>query len=194
MYGVRVVLADASEKNRKELVRILSRAGYQVLGEAGDSQTALQLIRQTLPDLVVVDINLPPAGGLELVEKLDGGRLAAMVLTGEYIQAQTLEKLKGLWVFGLILKPAGENQVLPALALAVANYQRQVELDRELDKLQRQLETRKVVDRAKGLLMKHFGLSEEEAFRRIQKQSMDKGKPMKAIAEAIILAFEVEGQ
>ncbi|AVX21391.1 MAG: ANTAR domain-containing response regulator [Bacillota bacterium] len=194
MYGVRVVLADASEKNRKELVRILSRAGYQVLGEAGDSQTALQLIRQTLPDLVVVDLNLPPAGGLELVEKLDGGRLAAMVLTGEYIQAQTLEKLKGLWVFGLILKPAGENQVLPALALAVANYQRQVELDRELDKLQRQLETRKVVDRAKGLLMKHFGLSEEEAFRRIQKQSMDKGKPMKAIAEAIILAFEVEGQ
>lgn len=194
MYGVRVVLADASEKNRKELVRILSRAGYQVLGEAGDSQTALQLIRQTLPDLVVVDLNLPPTGGLELVEKLDGGRLAAMVLTAEYIQAQTLEKLKGLWVFGILVKPAGENQMLPVLALSVANYQRQVALDRELDKLQRQLETRKVVDRAKGLLMKHFGLSEEEAFRRIQKQSMDKGKPMKAIAEAIILAFEVEGQ
>jgi len=194
MYGVRAVLADASEKNRKELARILARSGYQVLGEAGDSHSALQLIRQTLPDLVIVDLQLPPAGGLELVEKLDEGRLAALVLTGEYFQTPALEKLKNLWVFGLIQKPVGEGQLLATLALALANYQRQVALDRELDKLQRQLETRKVVDRAKGLLMKHFGLNEEEAFRRIQKQSMDRGKPMKAIAEAIILAFEVEGQ
>lgn len=188
------MLADASEKNRKEVARILGRAGYQVLGTAGDVPSALQLIRQTLPDLVLVDIQLPPAGGLELVEKLDAGRLAALVLTGEYFQPRILEQLKNLWVFGLVQNPTGEGQLLATLALALSNYQRQVSLERELEKLQRQLETRKVVDRAKGLLMKHFGLSEEEAFRRIQKQSMDKGKPMKAIAEAIILAFEVEGQ
>lgn len=191
MYGLRVVIADSDAKTVKDLKTMLTRVGYIVVGEANDGLTALKLIRNTLPDLVILEAAMPVMSGLEVVNNIDGGKLAAVVMTASYQQKDLLDKLKDLWVYGFIIKPLAENVIFSTLTLALSNYQRTIELEKEVDKLKTTIETRKVVDKAKGILMTTMGLSEDQAFRKIQKQSMDKGRPMRAVAEAILLAHEL---
>ncbi len=191
MYGVRVVIADADPKVVKEIRTLLSRAGYIVVGEASDGMTALKLIRNTLPDIVILDAGLALMTSLEVINNIDGGKLAAVVVTANYRQKDMLDKLKDLWVFGFLLKPIAESSLYTTLTLALSNYKRAIELEKEVEKLKSTIETRKVVDKAKGILMSTMGISEDQAFRKIQKQSMDKGKPMRAVAEAILMAHEL---
>ncbi|MDA8211179.1 MAG: ANTAR domain-containing protein [Clostridia bacterium] len=191
MFGIRVVIADSDPKVVKEVKTMLTRVGYIVVGEANDGMTALKLIRNTLPDMVILDAGLSGMSGLDVVSNIDGGKLAAVVMTAGYQQKDLLDKLKHHWVFGFMIKPFSESNLYSTLTLALNNYKRTIELEKEVDKLKSTIETRKVVDRAKGILMTTMGLSEDQAFRKIQKQSMDKGKPMRAVAEAILLAHEL---
>lgn len=191
MFGIRVVIADIDPKIVKEMKTLLTRVGYIVVGEASDGMTALKLIRNTLPDLVILDTSLAGMSGTEVVNNIDGGKLCAVVLTAGYQQRDLLDKLKHHWIFGFIIKPISESNLYSTLNLALNNYKRTIDLEKEVDKLKTTIETRKVVDKAKGILMSTMGISEDQAFRKIQKQSMDKGKPMRAVAEAILLAHEL---
>jgi response regulator NasT len=191
MYGVRVVIADTDPKLVKELKSMLTRSGYIVVGEACDGMTALKLIRNTLPDMVILDAGLSVMSTLEVINNIDGGKLAAVVVTAGFRQKELLDKLKDYWVFGFIVKPVSENNLYSTLTIALSNYKRAIELENEVEKLKSTIETRKFVDKAKGILMTTMGISEAQAFRKIQKQSMDKGKTMRAVAEAILMAHEL---
>jgi response regulator NasT len=191
MFGIRVVIADSDQRTLKEMKSLLTRVGYIVAGEATDGMTALKLIRNTLPDMVILDTDLHGMSSTEVLNNIDGGKLAAVVMTASYQQKDLLVKLKHHWIFGFIVKPFSENNLYSVLNLALNNYKRTIELEKEVDKLKATLETRKVVDKAKGILMTTMEISEEQAFRKIQKQSMDKGKPMRAVAEAIMLAHDL---
>lgn len=191
MYGTRVVIADSDAKSAKETAALLTRAGHIVVGQAPDGMTALRLIRNILPDLVLLDVGIPGMTALDLVGNIDGGKLVPVILTGDFRLRDVLDSFNSLWVFGFLLKPVTEATLLLTMELAVQNFQRQGEMAKEIDELKATLQVRKVVDKAKGILMKTMGLTEDQAFRKIQKQSMDKGKPMKVVAEAIILAHEI---
>ncbi|HEX3032248.1 MAG TPA: ANTAR domain-containing protein [Bacillota bacterium] len=191
MYGYRVVIADSDVKSAKETAALLTRAGQIVVGQAHDGMTALRLIRNTLPDLVLLDVGIQGMTALDLVNNIDGGKLLPVILTGDFHLRDELSTFNNMWIFGFLFKPVTEVNLLPTMQLAVHNFQRQNEMAKEIEELKNTLQVRKVVDKAKGILMKTAGLTEEAAFRKIQKQSMDKGKPMKVVAEAIILAHEL---
>lgn len=187
----RVVLADEDDVWRKNIGAILTKAGFLVIGEASDGITALKIIRARQPELVVADVALPGISGLELARIVYEDRIAPVLLTSSTWQQDLLEKAKEVHAFGFLVKPVDEATLLPAADVALALYQELQRLTKEVRKLREALETRKVVERAKGILMETLGLTEAEAYRRIQKQSMNRRLSMRAVAEAIILAHGV---
>lgn len=191
MYGKRIVIADPDEKFRRELKRILNAAGAIMVGDAGDGLTALKITRTTQPDLVIVNAQLPVMDGLELAKTIEESRIAPVILLTEITEKDFVHRATESWIFGYLIKPVTKETLFGAIQSALANFQRLTKLERELAKLKDTLATRKIVDKAKGILMETLKLTEEQAFRRIQKQSMDKGIPMRSIAEAIILANDV---
>lgn len=191
MYGSRVIIADSDIKSAKETAALLTRAGQIVVGQAHDGMTALRMIRNTLPDLVLLDVGITGMTALDLVGNLDGGKLVPVILTGDYRLRDMVDSFKHLWIFGYLFKPVTEDVLFSTMQLALQNFRRQGEMAKEIDDLKTTLQARKEVDKAKGILMKTLGITEDQAFRKIQKQSMNKGKPMKVVAEAIILAHEL---
>ncbi len=162
--------------------------GYFVVGEAGDGITALKLIRSREPELAVLDTSLPGMDGLQIAEIAWQDRLAPVVLLTSYIDPTVLEKARAARGAALLQKPVDENTLLPAMELARSNYEELCKLEDKIKELKETLKTRKVVEKAKGILMETLGLSEGEAFKRIQKQSMNKRVSMRAVAEAVIMA------
>lgn len=191
MYGKRIVIADPDEKFRRELKRILNAAGAIMVGDAGDGLTALRITRTTQPDLVIINAQLPVMDGLELAKTIEESRIAPVILLTEITEKDFVHRTTESWIFGYLIKPVTKETLFGAIQSALANFQRLTKLERELAKLKDTLATRKIVDKAKGILMETLKITEEQAFRRIQKQSMDKGIPMRSIAEAIILANDV---
>lgn len=191
MYGKRIVIADPDEKFRRELKRILNAAGAIIVGDAGDGLTALKITRTTQPDLVIINAQLPVMDGLELAKTIEESRIAPVILLTEITEKDFVHRTTESWIFGYLIKPVTKETLFGAIQSALANFQRLTKLERELAKLKDTLATRKIVDKAKGILMETLKITEEQAFRRIQKQSMDKGIPMRSIAEAIILANDV---
>jgi len=187
----RVVLADEDDVWRKHIAAVLTKAGFLVIGEASDGITALKIVRARQPELVVADVALPGMSGLELARIIYEDRIAPVVLTANTWQQDVLEKAKEVRAFGFLVKPVDEAILLPAVDIALAQYHEVQRLQNEVRRLKEALETRKVVERAKGILMETLGLTETEAYRRIQKQSMNRRLSMRAVAEAIILAHGV---
>ncbi|KUK41342.1 MAG: Response regulator [Clostridia bacterium 62_21] len=187
----RVVLADEDDVWRKHTGAILTKAGFLVIGEASDGITALKIIRARQPELVVADVSLPGMSGLELARIVYEDRIAPVVLTAGTWQHDVLEKAKGVRAFGFLVKPFDETVLLPAVDIALAQYHEVQRLANQVRELKEALETRKVVERAKGILMDTLGLTESEAYRRIQRQSMNRRLSIRAVAEAIILAHGV---
>jgi response regulator NasT len=175
----RVIIADDESLIRMDLREMLTNLGYLVVGEIGDGRSAVNLARELRPDIVIMDIKMPDMDGIE----------AAKVLTEERIA-----RARQAGVAGYLVKPFRESDLTPAIEVALARFSEFRAMEREVDTLQDALETRKSVDRAKGILMDTQGLSETEAFRKIQKMSMNNRKPMRAVAEAIILAHQVSEQ
>lgn len=187
-----IALADAAL--RKRIKQILTKEGYLVTGEAEDGPSALRQIRALFPDVVITEAELPGIGGMEVAKIIAEDRLAPVLLVASSWQNDFIQKVRESWVFALVSRPVQASNLVPAVESAMLNFRKIVQLEEEVNKLKETLETRKLVEKAKGILMETLGLSEAEAFRRIQKQSMDKCTSMKAIAEAIILANELRKQ
>jgi response regulator NasT len=171
---------------------MLENLGYQVVGEALDGRAAIDLAREVRPDLVVMDIKMPEMDGITAARVLVEERISAVLLVSAYSDRDLVDGAKDAGVLGYVTKPFGEAQLVPALEVALARFREFLALERDLGDTRSALETRRVVDRAKGILMDRHGLKEEEAFRRIQKLSMDTRKSMREVAEAILLARQAE--
>jgi len=191
MERFRVIIAERDSQARKKLAEILNQAGYFVVGEAEDGISALKMIRSTQPELVLAAASLPGMNGFDLARILDEGRVCAVVLMLDYAVKEYAGMTGENSLVPVVFKPVDGFQLLSVMEYAYAAYLRVAHLEREVNRLKQDLETRKVVARAKGILMKTQGLSEQDAFRKIQQQSMKKRTTMRKIAEAVVMAYEV---
>jgi len=187
----RVIIADDESIIRMDLREMLANLGYLVVGEVGDGQSAVNLSRELRPDIVIMDIKMPDMDGIEAARVLTEERIAPVVLLSAYSQRELVQRAREAGVVAYLVKPYREEELTPAIEVALARFAEFKDLQKQVNDLTEALETRKLVDRAKGILMDKQGLSEAEAFRKIQKMSMDNRKPMKEVAEAIILAHQV---
>ena len=190
MERTRVIIADDESLIRMDLQEMLLNLGYLVVGEVGDGRSAVSLARELKPDVVIMDIKMPDMDGIDAAKILTEERIAPVILLTAYSQKDLVERAKEAGVVGYMVKPFRESDLVPAIEVALARFREFETLHKEVDDLQIALETRKLVDRAKGILMDSQNLSEAEAFRKIQKMSMNTRKPMKEVAEAIILAHQ----
>ena len=188
MERTRVIIADDESIIRMDLREMLTNLGYLVIGEVGDGRSAVNLARELRPDVVIMDIKMPDMDGIEAAKVLTEERVSPVLLLTAYSQQELIERAKDAGVVGYLVKPFRESDLSPAIEVAVARFAEFRALEKEVGNLKSALETRKLVDRAKGILMDSQGMTESEAFRKIQKMSMNTRKPMKEVAEAIILA------
>lgn len=188
---LRILLADDESIIRLDLKEMLEELGHEVVGEASDGATAVDLAVKLEPDLIVMDIKMPQMDGLEALGRISDHRRIPTVMLTAYSQPELVEQAVSKGVFAYLVKPIKEADLLPTLEVALARADELAALETELGDLKETLATRKLVERAKGILMQQSGLSEPAAFRKIQKISMDRRKPIKDIAEAIILAADM---
>lgn len=190
MERTRIIIADDESIVRADLKEMLSGLGYLVVGEAGDGESAVNLARELRPDVILMDIKMPNMDGIDAAKILTEEQIAPVVLLTAYGQKELVDRAKEAGVVGYLVKPFRENDLLPAIEVALSRFKEFEMVHQEVQDLQNALETRKLVERAKGILMDTQGMDEGEAFRKIQKMSMNTRKPMKEVAEAIILAHE----
>jgi two-component system, response regulator PdtaR len=182
----RVVVAEDESLIRLDIVEILRDNGFDVVGEAGDGETAVQLATELRPDLVVMDVRMPQLDGIKAAERLTKDHIAPVVLLTAFSQKELVEQATEAGALAYVVKPFTPNDLLPAIEIALARYAQIVALESEVADMVERFETRKLVDRAKGLLNEKMGLSEPEAFRWIQKASMDRRLTMHDVAQAVI--------
>lgn len=188
---LRLVIADDESIIRLDLKKMLEEMGHSIVGEASDGQKALELTRALKPDVVILDIKMPVMDGLDAAKIISDEKLAPVMLLTAFSQVDLINRAKDAGVFAYLVKPFKESDLLPAIEIAITRYLEMHDLESQVGDLQQKIDTRKVVDRAKGILMDKYDLKEGEAFRRIQQQSMNTRKSMREIAEAIVIAHEV---
>lgn len=191
MAQTRLVIADDESIIRMNLKETLVGLGYLVVGEAGDGVSVINLSRELRPDLVLMDIKMPKLDGIQAAKILTEEKIAPVLLLTAYSDRDLVDRAKEAGVVNYVVKPFREAELLPAIEIAMARYQEFLEMDKQLTDLKDTLDTRKLVERAKGVLMDTQGLKEAEAFRKIQQLSMNTRKSMKEIAQAILLANEI---
>jgi len=188
----RVVIADDESIIRMDLKEMLTHLGYLVVGEAGDGLSAVHMARELRPDLIIMDIKMPGLDGLSAAKTLTEEQIAPVLLLTAYSQRELIDGAREAGVVAYLVKPFREAELVPAIEIALARFAEFQELRQEVESLRDALETRKLVERAKGILMQAQSLSEAEAFRKIQQISMNTRKPMREVASAILLAHEAE--
>ena len=191
MAQTRLVIADDESIIRMNLKETLVGLGYLVVGEAGDGVSVINLSRELRPDLVLMDIKMPKLDGIQAAKILTEEKIAPVLLLTAYSDRELVERAKEAGVVNYVVKPFREAELLPAIEIAMARYQEFLEMDKHISDLKETLDTRKLVERAKGILMDTQSLKEAEAFRKIQQLSMNTRKSMKEIAQAILLANEI---
>jgi response regulator NasT len=188
----RIVLADDEAIIRMDLKEMLASLGYVVVGEAGDGRTAIKLAREVRPDLVIMDVQMPDLDGIAAAEEMATEQIAPVLLLTAYSQPELVERARQTAaIVGYLVKPFRESDLAPAIEVALARHREFLTIQTKLRDINESLETRKVVERAKGLLMDAHGLKEADAFRKIQKLSMNARKSMREVAEAILLTNEL---
>ncbi len=190
----RIVIADDESIIRMDLKEILTQLGYDVVGEASDGRTALELARKLQPDLVILDIKMPTMDGIEAAECVTHEGLAPVVLLTAYSEKALIGRAKNAGVSGYLVKPFRESELMPVIELALARFGEMKGMESEVDELREKLEARKTIERAKGMLMDVHGLTEAEAFNRMRRTSMDSRKSMREVADAILLTHQVESR
>lgn len=188
----RIIVADDESLIRLDLREMLTHLGYDVIAEASDGRMAMELARKLRPDLMIMDIKMPEVDGIAAAEELTRERIAPVVLLTAYSDQGLVERARDAGVVGYVVKPFREAELMPVIELSRARFDEFRTMEREVGTLKDALETRKVIERAKGVLMETHGLRESEAFHRIRRTSMDARKSMKEVAEAILLAHDVE--
>lgn len=192
MPQTRIVIADDESIIRMDLKEMLSALGYLVVGEAGDGLSAVNTARELRPDLVIMDIKMPDLDGIAAAKILTEEKIAPVLLLTAFSQQELVQGARDAGVVGYLVKPFRESELVPAIEVALARFREFRALEKDAHNLRDILETRKLVERAKGVLMDQQGLKEADAFRKIQKLSMNTRKSMREVAEAILLANEVE--
>ena len=187
----RIILAEDDAVIRLDLKEELERQGYLVVGQVGDGQSAVNLARELRPDLVVMDIRMPEMDGIAAAELLTREKLAPVLLLTAYSEDDLIERARNAGVVHYVTKPWRQSDLKPAIEIALSRFKEFREIESKVKDLEQSLETRKYVERAKGVLMDKFKLTEQEAFRRIQKLSMNNRKSMREVAEAILLTEEL---
>jgi two-component system, response regulator PdtaR len=186
---MRILVAEDETIIRLDLKETLERAGFEVCGEARDGEEAVQLAREEKPDLAVLDVKMPRLDGIEAARRILAERPIPIVMLTAYGHDELVTRAVEAGVFAYLVKPFRESDLLPAIQTAKARYAELEALREEAESLAEALATRKVVERAKGLLMEQEGLSEQDAFTRLQRVSQTSGRPMKVVAEALIATF-----
>jgi two-component system, response regulator PdtaR len=187
--GRRVLVAEDEALIRLDLVEMLHEEGYEVAGEAGDGERAVELAEQLRPDLVIMDVKMPKKDGIEAASVIASKRIAPVVILTAFSQRDLVERARDAGAMAYLVKPFGKQDLVPAIELAVSRFAELQALESEVAGLVSQLETRKMVERAKGLLMTKHNMNEAEAFRWIQRTAMDRRTTMRAVADAVIENF-----
>ena len=182
----RVVVAEDDSMIRMEVVEMLSSEGYDVVGEAADGRRAVELTREHEPDLVLMDVKMPVLDGISAAEEIAAERIAPVVLLTAFSQKELVERAREAGAMAYVVKPYTAAELIPAIEIAVSRFDEIVALEDEVTEMKDQFETRKLVERAKSLLISRMGLTEPEAFRWIQKTSMDRRLSMREVADAIL--------
>jgi response regulator NasT len=182
----RVLIAEDEALIRLDLKEMLEEEGYEVVGEAGDGETAVSLAEQLRPDLVILDVKMPVMDGIAAAERIAGARVAPVVILTAFSQRDLVERARAAGAMAYLVKPFQKKDLLPTIEMAASRFAEIVALENEVSDLADRLETRKLVERAKGVLMEKQGMTEPEAFRWIQRTAMDRRTSMKMVATAVL--------
>ena len=189
----RVLIAEDEALIRLDLAEMLVEEGYDVVGEAGDGETAVRLAEELKPDLVILDIKMPIMDGLAAAEKIAGARLAPVVILTAFSQRDLVERARAAGAMAYLVKPFQKSDLVPAIEIALSRFSEVAALESEVAELTERLETRKAVERAKGALMAQYGMTEPQAFKWIQRTAMDHRMTMKEVAERILAEAPADG-
>ncbi|QDO88870.1 response regulator [Ornithinimicrobium ciconiae] len=184
--AVRVLVAEDEALIRLDLAEMLGEAGYDVVGQAADGEQAVTMARELTPDLVIMDVKMPGMDGISAAEVLGKEGVAPVVMLTAFSDRALVERARDAGVMAYVVKPFTANDVLPAIDIARSRWQERQALESEVADLAERFETRKRLDRAKGLLQQQLKLSEAESFRWIQKAAMDRRLSMREVADAVI--------
>ena len=184
--AVRVVIAEDEAIIRLDLKETLQEEGYDVVGETGRGDEAVELVRELAPDLAILDIKMPGMDGLEAARAISAERKSAVLILTAFSQRDLIEQARDAGALAYLVKPFQRSELIPAVEVALGRFREMQALFDQNSSLEEQLETRKVVDRAKGRLMDDHGLSESEAFSWIQKRAMADRKTMRAVANEVV--------
>ncbi len=182
----RVVIAEDEVLIRMDLAEMLTEEGYDVVGQAGDGARAVELTEELRPDLVILDVKMPVLDGIAAAERIAGKRIAPVVVLTAFSQRELVERARDAGAMAYVVKPFTQGDLVPAIEMAVSRFAELTMLEAEVADLQDRLETRKAVDRAKGVLQQQLALSEPEAFRWIQKTAMDLRLSMRQVADGVV--------
>lgn len=188
--SLRVVVAEDEALIRLDLVEMLTEAGYEVVGQAGDGEAAIAITEKEKPDLVVMDVKMPKLDGISAAERIANQRIAPVVILTAFSQRDLVERARDAGAMAYLTKPFTIEDLMPAIELAVSRFQEIKQLDAEITDLQDQLKARKLIEKAKGILMKNLKISEPEAFKWMQKTAMDKRRSMTDVAQLVMVEFE----
>jgi response regulator NasT len=184
--GTRVVIAEDEALIRLDLAEMLVEEGYEVVGEAGDGEQAVALAEELQPDLVVMDVKMPKLDGISAASQIAEKRIAPVVILTAFSQRDLVERARDAGAMAYLVKPFDKSDLVPAIEMARSRYAELRQLESEVADLSERLETRKVVDRAKGVLQEALGISEPDAFRWIQKTAMDLRLSMRDVADGVV--------
>jgi AmiR/NasT family two-component response regulator len=183
---LRVVIAEDESLIRLDLAEMLAEEGYQVVGQAADGEAAVSMAHELRPDLVVLDVKMPKLDGISAAERIAVERIAPIVILTAFGQRELVERAREAGAMAYLVKPFGKGDLMPAIEMAVSRFAELSELEREVADLNERLQTRKAIDRAKGILQQSLGVSEPDAFRWIQKTAMDLRLSMRTVAEGVV--------
>jgi response regulator NasT len=186
----RVLVAEDEAIIRLDLAEMLREAGYDVVGQAGDGEQALEMARTLRPDIVIMDVKMPVMDGISAAEEIGKERICPVVMLTAFSQTELVERARDAGVMAYVVKPFTRGDVTPAIDIALSRWAELKTLEEEVADLGERLETRKAVDRAKGILMARLKISEADAFRWIQKTAMDRRMGMREVADAVVAGMD----
>jgi AmiR/NasT family two-component response regulator len=186
LVTIRVVIAEDEAIIRLDLKESLEEEGYEVVGEAGRGDQAIELARELRPDLAILDIKMPGVDGLTAARTIAAERLCAVLMLTAFSQREIIEEARDAGALAYLVKPFQKNDLIPAIEVAIGRFRELQQLDSEVDSLGEQLESRKLVDRAKGILIDECSMREQDAFTFIQRTAMSERSRMRDVAERIV--------
>jgi AmiR/NasT family two-component response regulator len=186
-----ILIADDDAVVRLDLRSMLEGMGHSVVGEADNGETACYLARSLRPDLIILDVMMPKCSGLEAAEIISRERLGAVMLLTAYSDVPMIEQANRAGVLAYLVKPFRQQELQPAIEIAIARYREMLALEGALDNVQDQIETNRLIGRAKRILMERNGITDQEAYRRLNTQALTTNRPLREIAEAVLLTEDM---